>query len=85
MNSVEEGEISSVDEFKTVCSKLADPQMKFCPGLSPEEYAQYKDVIRYDKKGVQIIDHPLRYISSTKCKLWFPLPLHGTSMEKIFK
>lgn len=56
--------------------------MKFCPGLSPEEYTRYKEVIRYDKKGVQIIDHPFRRISSTKCQLWFPLPLRGTNIPE---
>ena len=58
--SVEEGEVASADEFKTVCSKLANSQMKFCPGLSPKEYERCNDVFRYDKKGVQIITHPFR-------------------------
>ena len=71
MNTVEEGEVSSADEFKAVCSKLANPQIKFCPGLSQEEYARYKDVIRYE---VQVIEHPYRRIASTKCRLWFLLP-----------
>ena len=77
-----EEEVSTGEEFKAVCQKLADPRMKFCPEIPSDEYQQFKDVIRYDKKSVQITNEPFHWISSVKCQVWFPMPSGGYSKEK---
>lgn len=78
---MEEGEVSTMEEIKTVCEKLANPQMKFCPGIPFEDYQSFKEVIKYDKKGVCITEEPFRRVSSNKCRLWFLLPSKGYSKE----
>lgn len=80
--TVEDGEISTVEDFKVACEKLSHTRMKFCPGFSSEEYAQYKQVIGYDVKRVRITDHPVRRIASKDCLLWYLMPLYGSSKEK---
>ena len=46
-----------------------------------EEYEQYKEVIRYDPKRVQVIDFPARRIESEKCERWFLLSQSNASKE----
>lgn len=43
---------------------------------------QYKEVIRYDPKRVQIIEFPARRIESEKCQHWFPLGRGNATKEK---
>ena len=74
LRTVEEGNVSTKEEFKELCEKIADSRnYKTCPGIQMEEYEQYKEVIRYDPKHVQVIDFPTRRIESEKCERWFLL------------
>ena len=41
----EESRVETVEEFKMICQKLIDSRMKFCHGISLEEYEGYKEVI----------------------------------------
>ena len=71
---MEEGNVSTKEEFKVLCEKIADSRnYKLCPGIQVEEYEQYKEVIRYDPKPAQVIDFPARRIESEKCERWFLL------------
>ena len=57
--------------------------MKFCPGISAaEEYKQYKDVMRYDRKGVRVVEAPAKRIASTNCRLWYPVARNVTKEKK---
>ena len=56
--------------------------MKFCPGIPAEEYKQYKDVMRYDRKGVRVVEAPAKRIASTKCRLWYPVARNVTKEKK---
>lgn len=68
--------------LKHYVKKIADCRnYKFCPGIEINEYEQYKEVIRYDPKSVQIVDFPVKRIESTKCEHWFPLS-QGHSVTK---
>ena len=83
MQTVEEGNVSTKEEFKVLCEKIADSRnYKLCPGIQMEEYEQYKEVIRYDPKRVQILDFPVRHIESEKCERWFLLSQNNASKEK---
>ena len=84
-NVVEEGKIKSSENFKQLCEKVADPSMKFCPGIPPEEYAKYKEVIRYDKKGVVMVDAPMKRIASANCRLWFPVGRSASREKKVHR
>ena len=47
-----------------------------------KEYEQYKEVIRYYPKCVQVLEFPVRRIESEKCECWFLLSRSNASMEK---
>ena len=65
--------MQTTDEFKELCRKLIDSRMKFCPGISMEEYAGYKEIVRYDLKKVHITTEPFKRVASVDCLLWFPV------------
>lgn len=70
---MEEGTIETVDNFKYLCEKVSEPSMKYCPGLSVEEYEEYKQVVGYDIKSVCITEGPFKRIASKHCLLWYPM------------
>ena len=81
LRNVEEGKVASPEEFKMLCEKVSDSiNYKLCPGIGGEEYAEYKELIRYDQKQVVFVDAPVKRIESAKCKRWFPLI--GSTVEK---
>lgn len=84
LQTVEEGNIASPEDFKVLCERVADSRnYKVCPGIEVEEYDQYKQVIGYDPKKVRIVDLPVKRIESTKCERWFPLSQsHGVTRKK---
>ena len=45
LKTIEEGTAYSTDDVFSLCERLADNKMKFCPGISEEEYAQYHDIL----------------------------------------
>ena len=79
---MEEGTIDSTDDFKHLCEKLANPAMKFCPGLSMEEYEQCKKIIGYDVKNVCISDEPFKRVASKQCLLWYRMPRNLSRDQK---
>ena len=79
---VEEGTVKLPEDFKQLCEKVADSKRKVCPGISPEEYGKYKEVIRYDKKGVVMVDAPMKRITSANCRLWFPVGRNARREQK---
>ncbi len=84
LRTVEEGTVTTPGDFKALCEKITDCRnYKICPGIEIEEYEQYKEVIRYDPKSVQIVDFPVKRIESTKCEHWFPLSQsHSVAKKK---
>lgn len=82
MKAVEEGTVFSSDDFFNLCEKIINPNMKFCPGITEEEYTQYRDVLRYDQKSVQISEKPFSRICSVHCKLWFPIARSCSKAQK---
>ena len=74
-------ELPTGEKFKAVCQKVADPRMKFSPGIPSDEYQQFKDVIRYDK-SVQITNEPFHQISSVSAKYGFPCPREVTARKR---
>ena len=79
----EEGRVETVEEFKVICQKLIDSRMKFCPGVSLEEYEGYKEVIRYDQKKVLITTEPFKRVASVDCLLWFPITRYASREKKV--
>ena len=73
MKAVEEGTPVLSHDFISLCERLRDPKMKFCPGITEEEYDQYQDVLRYDQKNVLTSEEPFKRICSVQCKLWYPI------------
>ena len=82
MKAVEEGTLVSSEDFSSLCKRLTDPKMNFCAGITEEEYDQYRDVLRYDQKGVLISEEPFKRICSVQCKLWFPIARSCSKAQK---
>ena len=38
--------------------------MKFCLGISEEEYTQFHHTLRYDQKGLMITEEPFKQVYS---------------------
>ena len=57
------------------------PNIKFCPGLPVEEYEKYREVIKCERKGVKVVDRPLKRISAKNCLMWYHIP-RGVSKER---
>ena len=72
----------SSEDFSSLCERLTDPKMKFCAGITEEEYDQYRDVLRYDQKGVLISEERFKRICSVQCKLWFPIARSCSKAQK---
>ena len=70
-STVQNGDVSSLSQFISVCSLLSDgAQYKFCPGLDEKTYFDtYFSFIRYHIKSVQIWEKPFTWIDSTNCSL----------------
>ena len=66
------------------CAKklLTRETTSYARRIQMEEYEQYKEVIRYDPKRVQVLDFPVRRIESEKCERWFLLSRSNASKEK---
>ena len=75
--------MQTTDEFKELCRKLIDSRMKFCPGISMEEYAGYKEIVRYDLKKVHITTEPFKRVASVDCLLWFPVTRYDRRERKM--
>ena len=82
MKAVEEGTLITSHDFISLCERLRDPKMKFCPGITEEEYDQYRDVLRYDQKSVLISEEPFKRICSVQCKLWYPIARSCSKAQK---
>ena len=63
---LQNGNVSSVSQFISVCSLLSkDSQYKFCPGLDEKTYFDtYFSTIRYHIKSVRIWEKPFTRIDS---------------------
>ena len=75
---VKRGSINSENAYSvvtTLCHKYSpfSQEYKFCPGLLPTVYDEYKKVIRYDLKSVRRIQEPFDRVASVNCLLWFKL------------
>ena len=86
MREVERGTLSHSSCVKVVdmlCMKYSTTSQigKFCPGLSPVEYDDYKDKIRFDLKSVRITQEPFHRIDSRNCLMWTELG-RTTSSER---
>ena len=72
--------METVEEFKMICQKLIDSRMKFCPGISLEEYEGYKEVIRLESA-----DHHgaiYKRVASVDCLLWFPITRYASEERR---
>ena len=75
MREVERGHLKTSEDILQLCSKYStkSPTHKFCPGLDPNEYKKYRDVIRFDLKSVRSTSDPFIRIDSVSCLMWSEL------------
>ena len=45
LKTIDEGTVHSADDVFSLCERLTDNKIKFCPGISEEEYTQFRDVL----------------------------------------
>ena len=83
-STLQNGNVSSVSQFISVCSLLSkDSQYKFCPGLDEKTYFDtYFSTIRYHIKSVRIWEKPFTRIDSKNCSLWHQLAKNSSKEEK---
>ena len=55
LKMIEEGTISTTDDFHLLCQKMLSPLNKFCPGLSEAEYQEFRKDICYEQSNVHVI------------------------------
>ena len=82
LKTIDEGTVHSADDVFSLCERLTDNKMKFCPGISEEEYTQFHDVLRYDQKSVVITEEPFKRVCSVRFKLWFPIARSCNKAQK---
>ena len=60
MREVERGRVENSTVVLNLCEKYSSTSkmFKFCPGLDPSQYEQYKEVIRFDPKSVRKMVDP---------------------------
>ena len=85
LREVERGSIleSPVKLVKDLCSKYSvySATHKFCPGVTGL-YQQYKEVIRFDIKGLRQTTTPFLRVESVSCELWHKLPSNASREQR---
>ena len=69
-------------DFHLLCQRILSPLNKFCPGLSEEEYQDFRKHIRYNPSNVHIVTETFKRIESTRCKRWFTIARNAPLEEK---
>ena len=82
--SVDNGVITSDEEFTQVCKRLLQSNgFVFCPGISYDKYNdEYLLVVRFHCKQVNMSVAPLQRDDSIGCLRWYKLPKNATFMEQ---
>ena len=86
LREVERGSMlnSPMETIQKMCSKYSSFSLmhKFCPGLDASMYEEYKEIIRFDCKGVRMMTTPFLRIDSTSCPMWFELGKCASRLKK---
>lgn len=78
LREIQRGMFTSNDlesQVLQLCKKFSSdsPIYRFCPGINPIEYEQFREVIRFDIKSVHRTQEPFLHVASVNCLLWFEL------------
>lgn len=84
LRTTETGNISSVDDFLSVCEKISKSgNYKFCPGMNVKVFNEtYTSVLRYESKSVRVATEPFSRVDSPNCNMWHTLAKNASIFEK---